>query len=156
MLTCDVFCVLLLASAIALSESQVREQESAVARHQAVLVNRRLAEIKQQKACLKAAAMMEVAMGYSDQLNSALLQLGTGHEHAFEAAEKQKVVVQRHVERTERLAAKAEYRGSEALKVHRSVVVFVRCTNNGVSIVLYCAAGRAASTRKAARTSAAS
>ena len=103
---------------IALSDSQVREQESAVARHQAVVVNRRLKEIKEQKAYLKAAAMMEVAMGYSDQLNSALLQLGTGHEHAFEAAEQQKVIVQRHAERSERLAAKAEYRGSEALKVH--------------------------------------
>lgn len=112
----------------------MREQESALARHQAVVVNRKLTEIKQQKAYLKAAALMEVAMGYSDQLNTALLQLGSAHEHAFEATEKRKVVVQRHAERKERWAARAEHRGNEALKVRMKGVRLCGDQQRGVSV----------------------
>lgn len=60
---------------------------------------------------------MKMADDHSNQLNAALLQLGTAHDSAFSVANQQRVVVQRHVDQQELWTAKAEYRGNEALKV---------------------------------------
>ena len=96
---------------------QVREQESAVARHQAVVVNRKLHDIKREKAQAKAAAVMAEAERLNNQRNAALVQLGTAHVYAADATDQRRAVIRHHKERQTHLIINAEQRGIDAIKV---------------------------------------